>query len=272
MQMNNRNVGIIGMGRLGIPLAVSLMKNGYTIFAGTRNFDKTKEFNQLGLIGFQISFDTDFVKIHLTKEELDQIDYLIICIPPSGFSHYAESLGSIVSYFNSETKIIFTSSTGVYREINEIVTEESSKIQDHPVFLAEQKLKELKGDRLTVVRLAGLLGENRHPVKYFIQKNLIPNSNAPVNLVCQKDVIRAIELILSKQLFGKTYNIVNPNHSSKKDYYLAAAKELFGEIPQIEKGNGGKLVLGTKFERETGFQYESRLEDWSQFFQTSKLS
>ncbi len=270
--MNNRNVAIIGMGWLGKPLAVSLMKNGYTIFAGTRNLDKAKEFNQLGLIGFQISFDTDYVKIHLTKEKLDQIDFLIICVPPSGFSNYAESLGSIVSYFDSETKIIFTSSTGVYEEVNKEVAEDSNKITEHPVFLAEQKLKELKGDQLTIVRLAGLIGENRHPVKYFIQKNLIPNSNAPINLVCQKDVIRSIELILEKQLFGKTYNIVNPSHPSKEEYYLSAAKELYNSKPNIESGSGGKLVLGTKFEEEIGFAYNFPIDDWDEFRNTNEYS
>lgn len=272
MQMNNRNVGIIGTGWLGIPLAVSLMKNGYTIFAGTRNLDKAKEFNELGLIGFQITFDSDSVKIHLTKEELDQIDYLIICIPPSGFSNYAESIASIVTCFNSKTKIIFTSSTGVYEEVNKEVAEDSNKITEHPVFLAEQKLKELKGDQLTVVRLAGLIGENRHPVKYFIQKNLIPNCNAPVNLVCLNDVIRAIELILDKQLFGKTYNIVNPNHPSKKGYYLIAAKELYNSIPNFESGIGGKLVVGTKFEEETGFTYKFPINDWDEFRNTNEYS
>lgn len=270
--MNKGNVAIIGMGWLGIPLAVSLMKNGYTIFAGTRNLDKAKEFNESGLIGFQISFDTDSVKIHLTKEELDQIDFLIICIPPSGFSNYAETIASIVSYFNAETKIIFTSSTGVYEEVIGAVTEVSNKIQNHPVHLAEQKLEEIATNRLTILRLAGLIGENRHPVKYFIQKNLIPNYNAPVNLVFQKDVIRSIELILEKQLIGKTYNIVNPSHPSKKDYYLSASKELYNSKPDTESGSGGKLVLGTKFEEESGFKYNFQIDDWNELRKTNEYS
>lgn len=270
--MNKGNVAIIGMGWLGIPLAVSLMKNGYTIFAGTRNLDKAKEFNQLGLIGFQISFDTDSIKIHLTKEERDQIDFLIICIPPSGFSNYAESIASIITCFNSKTKIIFTSSTGVYEDVNKEITEDSNKIAEHPVFLAEQKLKEFAENRVTIIRLAGLIGKNRHPVKYFIQKNLIPNSHAPVNLVCQKDVIRSIELILDKQLFGKTYNIVNPSHPSKEEYYLNAAKELYNSKPNTESGSGGKLVLGTKFEEEIGFAYNFPIDDWDEFRNTNEYS
>jgi nucleoside-diphosphate-sugar epimerase len=150
------------------------------------------------------------------------------------------------------------------------VNENSNKIQNHPVFLAEQKLEKLVGHRLTILRLAGLIGENRHPVKYFIQKNLIPNCNAPVNLVCQKDVINVIDLILEKQLFGKTYNIVNPSHPLKKDYYLNAAHELCNSLPKIEFGNGGKLVLGTKFEEEIGFKYNFPIDDWIELRKTNE--
>ena len=268
--MKNMNVAIVGMGWLGKPLAMSLMKSGFNVYAATRNVHKAKEFKDLGLIGFQISYDTDSVEIHLDKEALEQIDILIICIPPSVFANYVQTLGSIVSHFTDKTKIIFTSSTGVYEDVNKHVNEDSNKILDHSVFLAEQKLKELAGDRLTIIRLAGLIGDNRHPVKYFIQKDLIPNCNAPVNLVCQKDVIRAIELILEKQLFSKTYNIVNPSHLSKKDYYLAAAKKLFNKIPITEDGTGGKLVLGTKFEEETGFKYNFPIDDWNELRKTNE--
>lgn len=270
--MKNTNVAIMGMGWLGRPLALSLMKNGYTVYAATRNIDKAKEFNKLGLNGFQISYEINSIKIELKKEDLEQIDNLIICIPPSGFSNYDQIIGSIVSCFNTKTKIIFTSSTGVYEEINGEVTEDSNKIIEHPVFLAEQKLRELAEDRLTIIRLAGLIGNNRHPVKYFIQKDLIPNCNARVNLVCQNDVIRAIKLILEKQLLNKTYNIVNPNHPFKKDYYLNAAKELSNANPKTEIGTGGKLVIGTKFEEEASFKYNFPIDDWNELRKTNEYS
>ena len=112
--MKNTNVAIVGMGWLGKPLSLSLMRNGYNVFAATRNIDKAKEFRDLGLISFQISYEIDSLLIHLAKEDLEQIDNLIICIPPSGFSNYDQTVGSIVSCFSTKTKIIFTSSTGVY--------------------------------------------------------------------------------------------------------------------------------------------------------------
>jgi nucleoside-diphosphate-sugar epimerase len=269
--MSKNNVAIIGVGWLGFPLALCFKNQGYTVFVGTRNPERIEKFNSFGLVGFEIIYHSHSVRIKLNDSQIDSIRNLIICLPPSRFENYSVILGELVSKFNGKTNIIFTSSTGVYRETNKQVTEDSPIIPDHPVFQAEQKLLEIASKRLTILRLAGLIGDERHPVKYFIKNNLIPNSSAPVNLVCQFDVIRAIVLILERKLFGEIFNIVNPSHPSKKKYYLSAARELFGEIPNVELGNGGKLVLGTKFELISGFSYEHDLEDWGQFFQTTKL-
>ena len=266
--MDNRNVAVFGLGWLGIPLAHTLKNIGFNVYAGTRNSNKINKFNELGFNTFQISFDIESVQIQLNKNQIDTIRYLIICLPPSNFHNYSSILGSIVSHFNSNTKVIFISSIGIYEDANSQLTEDSNKEIFHPVYLAEQKLIELDSSRLTIIRAAGLIGENRHPVKYFIQKGFIPNSNAPVNLVCQKDVIRAIILIIKKDIFGEIYNIVNPYHPSKKDYYLAAAKYLFNDVLKIEYGNGGKLVIGTKFVQQTGFRYLYDLDNWKEFFYT----
>jgi nucleoside-diphosphate-sugar epimerase len=268
--MKNEKVLIFGVGWLGLPLAFSLKDMGFDVFTASRSLQKCSQLNDFGFKAIEISCHFDSVKIQLNIEQLNEINYLIICIPPTGVQNYKGVLESIVSKFNDKTKIIFTSSTGIYEEINDNVDEESDKISDHPVYLSEKKLLEIAGNRLTILRLAGLIGANRHPIKYLIQKDLIPNCQAPVNLVCQKDVIRAINLIIEKQIFGAIFNIVNPSHPTKKHYYLAAAKEFFEAVPRTAVGNGGKLVLGTKFEREIGFQYLFKLDDWNEFLLKSK--
>jgi nucleoside-diphosphate-sugar epimerase len=261
--MNHKKVAIIGLGWLGMELALQLKNDGYSVFAGTRDKDKINKINELGLNGFNIIFDTNTCQILFNQ--ISEIDYLIICLPPSGFDDYATSLYNIAVKFPECTNIIFTSSTGVYEDVNSEVDEESKKIEWHPVFLAEQKLSKLLGQRFTILRLAGLIGANRHPVKYFVQRNLIPNAISPINLVCRNDVIQAIKIVLFNGLFGEIYNIVNPKHISKKEYYLAAANELYGFEPQFDMGKKGKLVLGTKFEKAYQFNYEFDLDDWTQF-------
>jgi nucleoside-diphosphate-sugar epimerase len=264
--MENKNVAIIGLGWLGMPLAFNFKNAGFDVYAGSGKSQKIKELNDFGFKGFLISYSDESVQIDLKKNEIDNICHLIICLPPSTFKNYALTISSIVKQFDQKTKIIFTGTTSIYHDNDAKINEDFSKNKEHPVYIAEQNLLRLRKERLTILRLAGLVGGNRHPVKYFIQKDLIPNSNAPVNLVSQKDVIRAIQLIIERNIFGEVFNIVNPFHPTKRDYYLAAAKEIFKTVPRTEVGKGGKLVLGTKFENQVGFQYLFALDDWSDFF------
>ena len=264
--MVHNKIAIFGLGWLGNPLALHLKNLGFDVYAASRNKQKVAEITASGITGFEVEYDSNLTKtkIYLNPTSINSIDYLIICLPPSKFERYDEFVISIAQQFSNKTKVIFTSSTGVYEDINKEIDEESRKIDSHPVFEAEKKLRNLLTNRLTVLRLAGLIGGNRHPVKYFIQRNMIPNSSAPVNLVCLKDVIRAIEWILNKQIFGDDFNIVNPNHPTKKDYYLCAAKALCGKIISYDVGKGGKLVNGNKFQVLTGFNYLFDLDDWTQ--------
>ena len=265
--MGFKKIAIFGYGWLGKPLALHLKSVGFDVYAASRSQRKIDEMNHLEIKGFEVNYEIEGAKtnIHLNPAIFHSIDYLIICLPPSGFQQYAEFIFSIVLQFPKKTKIVFTSSTGVYENLNSEIFEDSIKIDNHPVFEAEKKLQNSFASRLTILRLAGLIGGKRHPVNYFIQRNFVPNSNAPVNLVCLKDVIRAMELILEKQIFGDIFNIVNPYHPSKQHYYLSAAKAICGRKLLFENGNGGKLVSGKKFEQLTGFTYLFDLDDWKQF-------
>jgi len=256
--MENKNVAIIGLGWLGMPLAFNFKNAGFDVYAGSGKSQnagsgksqKIKELNDFGFKGFLISYSDESVQIDLKKNEIDNICHLIICLPPSTFKNYALTISSIVKQFDQKTKIIFTGTTSIYHDNDAKINEDFSKNKEHPVYIAEQNLLRLRKERLTILRLAGLVGGNRHPVKYFIQK----------------DVIRAIQLIIERNIFGEVFNIVNPFHPTKRDYYLAAAKEIFKTVPRTEVGKGGKLVLGTKFENQVGFQYLFALDDWSDFF------
>lgn len=270
--MSQKTIAIIGFGWLGKPLAIQLKECGYRVLAGSRNDNKVKEINDLGLLGFKLFLTENTFVSNLLGVHIKQCDYLIINVPPSGFEDYAGSLENLVKAFPVQTKILFTSSTGVYKDIDAEVDETSDIIENHPVYLAEKTLQSIAGDRLTILRLAGLIGESRHPAKFFVQRNSIPNGDTPVNLVRREDVIQSIQLVLEKNTFGETYNIVNPQHPSKGKYYFQAAKTLFGKEIAVDAGEKGKLVNGNKFMIEMGFKYKHSISEWDNFYNPTEFT
>lgn len=96
-------------------------------------------------------------------------------------------------------RIIFTSSTSVYGDIDGMAKENTER---RPVTASGRVLKELEdwlhnlpGTQVDILRLAGLVGPGRHPGRFFAGKSA-PDGQHGVNLVHLEDVIGAIELLL----------------------------------------------------------------------------
>ena len=87
-----------------------------------------------------------------------------------------------------------------------------------------------------------------------------------------EDVIRAILLIIKKDLFGEVFNVVSEEHPSRKAYYIDAAKFLFQKSILAESDEEGKTVDGTKFANQAGFSYQYSLFEWDAFYNTTELT
>ena len=254
-----KNCVIIGCGWLGQPLGVEIAKLGYNVFGGTRNAEKINELSQLGINGFKIDFNEQEISLDLSSEQIQTTSLVVFSVPPTGFSNYGEALLTIAKLFPHEAHLLFTSSTGVYKEANEIVDESSALDENHAVTKAETLLLNNFKERLTILRLAGLIGENRHPVKYFLNKQDIPNGLAPVNLIQLTDVIQAFLTIIQEKKVNQIYTICSPQHPSRMDYYSEIAKQKFGvELSFLSEGNG-KIIDGSKIVKESGFQYNTSI-------------
>jgi nucleoside-diphosphate-sugar epimerase len=254
-----KNCVIIGCGWLGQPLGVEIAKLGLTVFGGTRNTEKINQLSQNGINGFVIDFNEQEISLDLSIEQIQNTSVLIFSIPPTGFFNYGESLLTIAQLFPDETHIIFTSSTGVYQEVNEIVDENSALDENHAVTKAEILLLNNFKERLTILRLAGLIGENRHPVKYFLNKQEIPNGLAPVNLIQLPDVIPAFLTVIQEKKVNQIYNICSPQHPTRMDYYGEIAQQKFGVTLSFLVEGNGKIIDGSKIVKESGFQYNTSI-------------
>ncbi len=254
-----KNCVIIGCGWLGQPLGVEIAKLGFTVYGGTRNAEKINVLSQLGINGFLIDFNEQEISLDLSSDQIQNTSLVIFSIPPTGFSNYAESLSTIANLFPQETHLLFASSTGVYKEVFEIVNENSALDENHAVTKAEILLQKNFKERLTILRLAGLIGENRHPVKYFLNKKDIPNGLAPVNLIQLTDVIQAFLSAIQEKKVNQIYNVCSPQHPTRMDYYGEIAQQKFGvELAFLAEGNG-KIIDGSKIVKESGFQYNTSI-------------
>src|SRR5690554_1921203 len=48
VKLETKNIGIIGLGRVGIPAARAYIKNGYTVYGYARRPEVMKEFEEMG--------------------------------------------------------------------------------------------------------------------------------------------------------------------------------------------------------------------------------
>jgi nucleoside-diphosphate-sugar epimerase len=254
-----KNCVIIGCGWLGQPLGHAISTNGFTVYGGTRNLEKISDLAQHGINGFSIQFEEKGVSLHLDSAVIANTAVLIFSIPPTGFRDYAKCLVEIASLFPTETHLVFASSTGVYLETSETINENATCDENHAVRIAEVALLENFKERLTILRLAGLIGVNRHPVKYFLTKSDIPNGLAPVNLIQLKDVIQAFLIVIESKLMNTFFNVCAPQHPTRMDYYGEIAKLKFGVQLYFLAEGKGKIVDGSKIVKETGFQYNTSI-------------
>lgn len=243
-------IALIGCGWLGRPLAQEFLKNGNTVFGSSTSPEKLAELESLGIIPFLYDGERNV----LLPPAVRNVDCLIINFPPSKSENYPIQIEELLKQLPDACKVIFTSSTSVYQDLEGEVDEKSPTKMDHSVFLAEEKLRH-SGKQVTILRLAGLIGPNRHPVKQ-LSGRIIKDGNMAVNLVHLTDVIAAIKIILDKNAWGKTYNICWHDHPKKGDYYLNAA-EIYGVIPPVIQYSNlkGKSIDGGLISFELGFQY-----------------
>lgn len=260
--MEQNNCVIFGTGWLGLPLGEMLVKEGNKVFAATRKIEKFQEIENKGMQPFLIDFSSSKVRLHLQVENYS-ITHLYFTIPPTSFEDYAQSLLSIAQQFPNLKKVVFASSTGVYQEIDGWVNENAAVNVNHPVFKAEQALRGFLGDKLIVLRLSGLIGPNRHPAKYFLNKGIIENGNVPVNLIQLEDVLSAFTIVSDDSIKGEIFNLSWPEHPTKSNYYSLVAKELYNEIIQFSNNGVGKIIDGSKIVENTNFCYNKSIFDWN---------
>lgn len=250
---------IIGCGWLGRPLVEALQKQNIQVAATTTNDQKFIEMQAVQIHSLKLNRENGILTWDSAPTK--HFDSIIFTFPP--FEGVLGAMRSLLSPLTFD-QLIFTSSTGVYKESNAFLNEEAPIDPEHTVTLMEEAVKDLAPEKYMIFRLAGHIGPNRHPLRYFLaQQKVITNGNAPVNLIHQRDIISAIITCVKQQVCQKTYNLCSPEHPTKQAYYGELAKNLAGIELEFAPGKIGKKIDGSKITEELSFCYEESIQNIS---------
>lgn len=263
-----KKVAIIGLGWLGMPLAQSLSRRGIDVVGSKTTPDGVDAARMSGINCYPLVLTPELICEPDDLAQLMAVDALVITFPASrttaGGDHYFQAVQQVVdsALAFGVPRIIFTSSTSVYGETRGRI-KESSPLQ--PVTVAgktlmalEQWLHQLPHTSVDILRLAGLVGTDRHPGRFLAGKTGVKGGSQGVNLVHQEDVIAAIELLLNRPKGGHLYNLCAPIHPRKRDFYPACARALQLTPPEFaveEQEGANREIDGSKICSELGFEY-----------------
>jgi nucleoside-diphosphate-sugar epimerase len=259
-----KQISILGCGWLGFPLAKSLINNGFIVNGSTTSLAKISVLENAKIIPFQIEL--------LEEKIVGEIDVflknssvLIVDIPPklrsNSSENFVQKIKTLIPFIEKSTvkKVLFVSSTSVYSDDNSLINEDSKPQPEtesgKQLLEAEHFLQNNSNFQTTVIRFGGLIGEDRHPIKFLAGRKNIENPYAPINLIHQEDCIGIIEEILlqaqkDKFEWNQIFNAVVPYHPTRKEYYTQKAIEMHLALPEFDdsKPSIGKTILSKKVE------------------------
>lgn len=264
-----KKIAIIGLGWLGLPLALELMRLGMEVVGSKTTPDGVNAARMSGIDCYQLLLTPD---IKCEAEDLVQLmnatDVLVIMLPANktaeGGIGYLKAVQLLVDTALSYAipRIIFTSSTSVYGAQSGTLNEDAELYPNTEVgktlVEVENWLHQLPNISVDILRLAGLVGEARHAGRFLACQTALTGGNEPVNLIHQDDIITAIKLLILRPEGGNIYNLCAPEHPIRSSYYTAASQQLALQPPEFISESTpivGKIIDGSRICRELGFEY-----------------
>jgi nucleoside-diphosphate-sugar epimerase len=265
------HVGIVGCGWLGTALATTLINKATSVIATRSSEENCSDLIAQGINAEVLLLPTS--QAELNQHAVFACRTIVIAITPqfrNGRVDYPDKVKQVVTaaeHNGNVKQIILLSSSAVYNGLSGVVTE------DIPLDFSAEKVSllydaelavlgfgnEALGRRSHVLRLSGLVGENRHPGKFLAGKStLAVNAKAQVNLIHQEDAVGIITRLLSSKVKTGIFNGVSATKATKQDYYQAAAKALslpepiFSNMDSLETV---RVVNGDKVRQLLSYQF-----------------
>lgn len=274
-----KRISILGCGWLGTALGLSLLAKGWGVKGSAASQEGCNRLETTGIDTYYLEVKPDSIAVDYLN--FFNTDVLVISLPPQRRENIRDlfplQIDQVIQYIHrmNISKVVFISSTSVYRNTNGTVREGDEGFPDKPVgyalLEAENKLLGLNGVNTAIVRFGGLIGADRYPARFFDRKQNVP-AGAPVNLIHRNDCIKIISEIIVQEKWGEVFNACCPDHPTKEEFYTRAAKIQNVPPPGFTKDAGNykivsceKLIsqLGYTFEYPNLMDYLKEQEEWA---------
>lgn len=245
-----KKIKILGAGWLGTSLAHSLSKR-YECTVSVRSEEKKQRLQNEGLQVEIVEIKED--SIIDESSFFSNTELLIVSLTPVALRYFEQVIQKIEQ--NHIKKVLLFSSTGIYTDCEGWVTENPELHLEIPKVKHLKTIEDLfllnPNFDCSVLRFGGLMGKDRHPVKFLAKKEIIDEGNEPVNMISDEEIISIIEQFITKEIPNEVFNVVTNDHRTKKEFYTEAALERGLHLPHFRETSKPKnrKVDATKIHR-----------------------
>ena len=246
-------VSVLGSGWLGLPLAEQLVFLGFTVKASTTSSERLQEIAAIGAEPYNI----DICALGDNLEKFLKTELLIVNITSKSIADFSLLLREIEK--SEVKKVLFVSSTSVYKSNNDTVSESREyESEDSPLFQIEQLFQSCESIETTVIRFGGLMGYGRDPGNFFRNGKRVQNPDSPVNFIHRDDCIGIMTKIILRDHWGETFNACTDTHPTKREFYTKAASRLGNPVPQFDDSGVSmyKVVSSQKLKDTLDYEFE----------------
>lgn len=243
-------ISILGCGWLGKPLAFSLINKGFEVSGSTTSTHKLVELKSNGIVPFLIDINSEN-----NYSQFLNADILIIAIT----SKNSEAFKNLIEQIEKSqlTKVLFVSSTSVYENSNNIITEETST-KDCPLKTIEYLFTKNNNFKTTIIRFGGLFGYNRIPANFIPSNKKIKNPEGFINFIHRDDCIQIIEEIIFQNCWNTVLNACSDSHPKRRDFYTNENSKLGRKTPLFDENsiNEYKIISSEKLKKVLNYNFK----------------
>lgn len=253
LSLDGQSISVLGCGWLGAPLVQALSDCGAQLRVASRSRSRLEGPAQHGHRVYPIDLPSQCA--HL--DEFLCAQTLIINITLKDPEAYQPLINAIER--STIDRLLFVSSTSVYPMLDRVVTEaDAMSAAAHPLRRIETRLSRIPGVSTSILRLAGLIGPDRHPGRFFAGGRTVKHPDTPVNLIHRQDALGLIIALISQGLWGQTFNGCAPSHPTRRAFYTQAAEQIGAPAPRCASGSTEdpfKQIDGSAITDQTGYQF-----------------